>query len=656
MEHQKNSSQSRSPVSFQSSRARTEKKPRNRKKTEISVSNPTDTESFSFSYELGVSVLLQDRSPSRQVSGAFSRILRNVLDSGDLLGFIAACTELRGGLVTSGDWVTNPSKDSKLRWVRGLVLAIQHAIPGSLIVHPSIEFNRVATFLGWLKRLPVCIRDTRESIDEYYSCDRRISSLNFDESPYVPMLREIWTEWFGEFRITKPFSPRHGSGSTADAGRIRHDKWRKLSADDVAHVCMRYPDLTSALDTLPRRPCSRTSKVVFVPKQAGRDRTICMEPAWLQYLQQGIARQIVAFTHSTHHPLHRLVDIFSQENNRRLCAWAWADGYATIDLSDASDSVSVRLIKALCGHLPLWRYLYASRSTTTSIDGRVVEMDKYAPMGSALCFPIECYVFASIVELAHRIHYGQASRGAASGCSVYGDDIVCPAEIYHLMEDILQNLGFIVNVTKSFSSGDYYESCGVEYLQGVRIVTIKHPRNHLSCREVVSPDAIGLVTDLANSLYEFGAFDARRMLLKEYEGVYVAVDSRLVPFMDLVRFGDRWLKPVVEPYERTYYDSNYQRRYELHKVLSSSPICAESDFLEWKSKHPARSREERLRGLYDVIDTSYDPKLSRKGVIALARMGCYDILRGDDDQVVGQHKTGRLRTRVSSQKDMRRGR
>jgi len=604
---------------------------------------PSEVESFAFSFGLGFELLMQGRPCSQHVVGSFRRLLNNVCGSGDLLGFIDACSLVRSGLVSSGSWDANPSKGERRRWVRGLCSAVECAIPGSLIVHPSAEFNAVATFLGWLKRLPVCIRPEHESVDAYYASDRRISRLDFGSIEWVPMLRDIWVEWFGSFRITRPFLARHGSGSTADAGRIRHDKWRSLSIDPVGHVCMRDASLEHIHDLDLGAPL-RCSKVVFVPKQAGKDRTICMEPAWLQYLQQGVAAQLVAFTHDFRHPLNMLVNIFSQERNRELCAWAVDRGLATIDLSDASDSVSWSLIRELTKGLPIARYLFGTRSTSTVLDGRVVRMSKFAPMGSALCFPIECFVFASIVELAHRIHYGRASRGHLSGCSVYGDDIICPSEIYHLVVDILTSLGFVVNESKSFSSGSYRESCGVEYSHGALITTVKHPRSHLLCQEVVSPEWIGLVSDLANSLYMAGYFRCRRQLLRYFSEKRVRVGSRLALFMDLMVFDGEHCFPVGQPYARTTFDRLIQRSVERLWSCDARVGRAGSDYVDYQSTNVRRDRSVRISDLvHTATKRCVDPKWSRTAVVALAKYGHWDLLAGDDVQVVGQRRTGRLR-------------
>lgn len=594
----------------------------------------TDEESFAFSYLLGVDILLQGHSCGPGVVGSFRRLLYNVLKESDLLGFIEACSAIREDLVTSGRWNSEFSK-TPLRWVRGLMTVVEHAIPVSLIVHPSAVFDAVATFLGWLKRLPVCIREHQVGVQEYLLNDRRLCSVQFEQNLYVSDLAEIWSSWFESFELREPFLPRHGSGSTADAGKVRSRKWASLKADVVAHVCFHYPNLDKILD-LPRGPLQRTSKVVFVPKQAGKDRTICMEPATLQYLQQGVARQLIEFTHRANHPMSLLVDLFSQERNRVLCSQAEMRGLATIDLSDASDSVSWRLIGHLCKGLPLWRYLYGSRSTSTIIDGQEYHFDKYAPMGSALCFPIECMVFASVVELAYRLHYDKASRGYLSGCSVYGDDIICPSEIYYLVVDILQSLGFKINTKKSYSSGSYFESCGVEYLHGVRINTVRHPRRHLLTRGMASPDDVAMVSDLANDLRSHGYFHARRNLLKSFEDVMVRVGRHVVPFMDLMDFSPSGCIPMGDPYCHRSWNKSFQRSGRWVWSCEASAERSRYDFLEWKSNVP---RSPAPHG----IDLRVDPKWSRKAVLYLARNHHWDLLREGDIEVVGPRRAGRLR-------------
>jgi len=600
-----------------------------------------EAESFCFSLTLGIALLLQGRPCSPGVVGAFKRLAISAIECADLLGFIDCLSQIREVLVHHGHWDRSLFKEISSRWLRGLSAAIEHAVDTSLCTHPSQTFDDVVTFCGWLKRLPVCIRPISQSVCAYKSNEERLGSIDFDSNRYVPQLRQIWFEWFRNFRITEPFLAKHGSGSTADAGRWLRDKWNHLEADTVADVCMRYPSLEKIID-FPIGLGNRTAKVVFVPKQAGKDRTICMEPAWLQYLQQGIARQLVDYSHHAFHPLSRMVDVLCQDKNRALCAGAWIKGLSTLDLTDASDSISFELMKRLTKGLPLARYYYASRSHSAVLQNEVIPLGKFAPMGSALCFITECFVFASVVELAFRIHFGSASRGFQSGISVYGDDIICPSEINYLVVDILHSLGFMINDQKSCLSGPYYESCGVEYLFGALINTIKHPRTHLfEQKKVVSPAKIGTVTDLANTLRASHYFSARRILLKYFEKIEVRVNNKNVPFMKLVRFDPKGLVPMVDPYTPTRWDVNLQRATssQLHCQAVYRRSSKDYHHFQWLTIEENRGTQRRVRP--PIQEPA--PIWSTKAVLCLSRFRHWDLLRDGELREAGSCRTGPLR-------------
>lgn len=608
-------------------------------KRKVGGASVQELASFSYSYWLGLTCLLQSRPCPPSVIGRFKQLLNNVLESDDMLGFVETCSAFRSALVQNGRWDGIFLKiPFKSRWVSPLRKALENAIPWRDCVHPSPLFDAMATFLGWLKRLPICIRQQQIAVDAYYENDRRLSSILFDDNVYVPQLEAIWFEWLEAFELREPFLPRHGSGSTADAGRIRSHKWANTGWDTAARVCLHYPDLAKVLDW-PASPRLRVAQVVFVPKQAGKDRTICMEPAWLQFLQQGVAGQLVDYIH-WHRQLSGYIDLYSQDVNRELCSLACQEGYATIDLSDASDCVSYRLIRRLARRLPLLRYLHATRSRTTLIDGRRISFDKFAPMGSALCFPMECILFASIVELAFRIRNGEASKGHLSGCSVYGDDIICPSEIYYLVVDILQTLGFIVNHEKSYSSGLYYESCGYEYHNGVRIQSIRHPRAHLLPKEAVSPEHVGLVTDMANTLLSHGYTDARRTLLVTYQKCRVRLGRRVIPFMDLITFDEEHLVPIGVPYCQKVWNSDLQVSGVWDRFIFSHPRKSSFDYIEHQYSTKVSPRPARKLGFRSLRP---DPKWSEKGLISLIKFRQWDLIEKGEVEDVGVCRTGRLR-------------
>jgi len=265
-------------------------------------------------------------------------------------------------------------------------------------------------------------------------------------------------------------------------------------------------------------------------------------------------------------------------------------------------------------------------------------MDKFAPMGSALCFPIECYVFASVVELAFRMHYDQASSGFLSGCSVYGDDIICPSSIYDRVVDILHSLGFKVNASKSFSSGGYYESCGVEYLYGALINAIKHPRSVLLCQQYVSPEQIGKISDLANTLLQSGYVDARRILLRMFSGTDTVIRNRSVPTSTLLAFDKDHLIPIQEPYRKTYWCDSHQTRYYDQWVVECRPRKSPSDFIQWK--------EDSYQYGPETSFLTYHEKWTPQGIATLERLGFTELLQQGDIVAAGITRTGRLHYRL----------
>lgn len=589
------------------------------------ATSPKDVESFIYSYWFGVALLMQCRPWQPQVVGHFKQLLNNLLECSGYLGFIESCSEARGLMSQSGS-TTSLSKGST-RWARSLERCI-NAVFQQPVRHPSKNFNTIMTFLGWLKRVPIFIRSKDEAASEYLANEDRLSHLTFDHH-YVDLLRSVWLEFYGDFALSPAFRPRHGSGSTADAGVVASNKWKHLHTDQRCRILLKSRSL-EMLHVEGSDTSSRVAKVVFVPKQAGKDRTICMEPSWLQYLQQGVFDQLREYLSIC--PAHRHFDIHNQDINRDLCARAYTEGFSTIDLSNASDSVSWNLIKSLARGSRLLSYLYATRSDQARLANSVITMNKFAPMGSALCFPIECMLFACIVEVAYRIHFGQPSCGHRSGVAVYGDDIICPQEIYHLVVDILQTVGFVVNEAKSFETGPYFESCGVEYLYGARITTIRHPRGHIIPNDMVSPDRVGMITDLANTLSENGFYDARRLLLKSYEKAKVRVRKTVFSFHDLIDWSPNGLVPIGDVYRRLKWDPFIQRSYYEQPIVVTRPNRSWADYRHYQC----------LQSFQRDPDPSVHPKWSDKGKLALLRMGHYDLLRSGEIESAGSCRAGRL--------------
>jgi hypothetical protein len=161
----------------------------------------------------------------------------------------------------------------------------------------------------------------------------------------------------------------------------------------------------------------------------------------------------------------------------------------------------------------LKRFLFATRSTRTLLpDGRLIDLKKFAPMGSALCFPVETLVFSAICHYVTREHY------VTGDYSVFGDDIIIPTQCVEDVILILETLGFRVNRTKSFYQSEcwFRESCGGEYCDGFEVTPMRISRKYNSQPDDVG--AFGLI-DLANAAYNRGYRYLRQFFLNKYRSV-----------------------------------------------------------------------------------------------------------------------------------------
>ena len=164
--------------------------------------------------------------------------------------------------------------------------------------------------------------------------------------------------------------------------------------------------------------------------------------------------------------------------------------HATIDLSEASDSVSWDLVEYVLHGTKLLECL---RNTLTEgvlmPDGATYKLRKFAPMGSALCFPVECLIFLGIALLACKRMAVRPSVG------VYGDDIIVPGEAEEEITFLLGHFGFLVNDKKSFWYNERFkESCGGEYFDGIDITPLYIPRRFRFPESTSSPTSRSTVS------------------------------------------------------------------------------------------------------------------------------------------------------------------
>jgi len=213
-------------------------------------------------------------------------------------------------------------------------------------------------------------------------------------------------------------------------------------------------------------------RLEFVPKNCKTYRAVTPSPNLDVMFQLGVGDYLTK----------RLslfgVDLSDQEINKSLAREGSLTGaLATLDLSSASDTVSIELVYSL---LPVdWaNFLWSFRTPTVRYKDRALRLQKFSSMGNGYTFPLETLLFYTLAKAVV-----DETQPMERRVSVYGDDIIIPSESVPLMEDVLRCTGFKLNTLKSFSSGHFRESCGGDYLWGldVRPCFIK---DRLSCMDL----------------------------------------------------------------------------------------------------------------------------------------------------------------------------
>lgn len=203
----------------------------------------------------------------------------------------------------------------------------------------------------------------------------------------------------------------------------------------------------------------RYNKISFVPKTAKTHRSIAVEPLLNSFVQKGIDEEMRL-------RLKRVgLDLADQSRNSEMArqgSFDESNGYCTIDLSSASDTIALEVVRWL---LPNEWYdlLYAVRSPAYQLEGVTHSYHKFASMGNGFCFPLETLIFASLCHACY------AEMRLKPDFRVYGDDIIVRKEVFDRLLEVLKHFGFELNSRKTFGSGSFRESCGKDWHTGVNV-------------------------------------------------------------------------------------------------------------------------------------------------------------------------------------------
>lgn len=360
-------------------------------------------------------------------------------------------------------------------------------------VTDDMEFPERFAVKRYLKKMEVPSDSSKEArrqkcFDDWITFDQNLTFPVFPASKWYEARLQIH-KWIKEFRLGE-VSFTNGSESTPTRGlnsvesKLMRSKWectldnwdlwaktayehlaikratrRRFSAvmkHDAARIKEFETDSWNRFKHLPdasfrcferklsfvtfRRDSSRFSTV---PKNNEKDRPIDVQPLCNMLVQRRIGNGLRDLLRSVGHDLDVMADIHRDliQNGR----------FATIDLSNASDSVQVKLIEFLFP-ASFVKLLTNSRSTfTEGLDGNFWITKKISAMGNGFTFEL-----MTLILLALGRQYDESF-------SVFGDDIIVPNQFAQELVKDLESVGFVVNKDKTFIDSKFRESCGGNY-------------------------------------------------------------------------------------------------------------------------------------------------------------------------------------------------
>jgi hypothetical protein len=225
-------------------------------------------------------------------------------------------------------------------------------------------------------------------------------------------------------------------------------EWFPFFDEAEAHRSSEYGDCKLTLH----------SRCSFVPKTSKSSRMICVEPSVNMFCQLGLATLLEERLKSYFN-----VDLATQPAvNRELARIGSLDGsFSTIDLSSASDRISLNLCKAL---LPSWVFdtLLELRSPYTRYGDTSVKLHMLSTMGNGFTFPMQTIIFSACIVAAYNV-LGIPLDGT---WSCFGDDIICTKLAFNTVIRCLRMIGCKINSDKTFNEGPFRESCGADWFYG----------------------------------------------------------------------------------------------------------------------------------------------------------------------------------------------
>lgn len=363
-------------------------------------------------------------------------------------------------------------------------LAMKRVDPRHYVTADSYWRDAAATgFLRKVDDLPTSFDRKEKAIRGFHECEAQCYRTNERLSPFIYGAYALGEEAIHDFIVVARKNIRSiiGPAPTNVDGRFGPgstygDRGKLVTVPDKMSSC---PTLTASafgflfpwVSTAWAKACAEYGRAptfvsgnrfTTVPKDSTKLRGIAIEPSINLFYQLGFGRVL------RKRLKHSGIDLKNgQDIHRQVACEASIRGHmSTLDLSNASDTVSRNLVKLL---LPSSWYecLNSLRSPTTQVDGKTFRLEKFSSMGNGFTFELETLVFLGIASAALECSGIQVKYG--ENLLVYGDDIIVPTECSSVVISALRFFGLTINKEKSFVDGPFRESCGGDYFQGTDV-------------------------------------------------------------------------------------------------------------------------------------------------------------------------------------------
>ncbi len=262
-------------------------------------------------------------------------------------------------------------------------------------------------------------------------------------------------------------TPRFSGGATyADTGFLKTTPDKMSSTPTVysATHCLlpMWGDTAWARSLVATRPWQSRPKTVrgniffTVPKDGTKFRGCAKEASLAVTYQLDVGRLLKE-------RIKRIgIDLLHDKHRHMQAAQlASVNGcYATIDMSNASDTVCRVLVQLLLRG-DWYELLTSLRATHTRVLSKWHRLEKFSSMGNGFTFELETIIFAT---LARTVIADEGGDPDSVMC--YGDDLIVPTSYHKSVIAGLRLFGFTPNPNKTFVEGPFRESCGGDYWDG----------------------------------------------------------------------------------------------------------------------------------------------------------------------------------------------